>query len=181
MSVQAGRATGGYAHRMPDDAWEGALPAPLPAARAFLWSAGQRCSRPVAEPESSQYCAYSFTVDGAAVRFRSAKTTPTKPGQFVTVWQRSAAGPIRPFDLADAVDHFVIGVRDETRTSDQEHHGYFVFPAVVLAEHHIVSRNGVGGKRGFRLYPPWANAANPQSRRSQSWQLVHYRAMPAVP
>src|SRR4051794_9050304 len=71
----------------------------LLAAKASVYDpAGRACSRPVAEAESAEYAAYELTVAGRAVRFRAAKTTPTKVGQFVTVWKRSAGGPIRPFD-----------------------------------------------------------------------------------
>ncbi|RCH70735.1 hypothetical protein DT019_00145 [Streptomyces sp. SDr-06] len=55
---------------------------------------GFDCSRPEPEPESAEYVAHRFTLDGQAVRFRVAKTTPTQVGQFVTLWQRSSEGPI---------------------------------------------------------------------------------------
>lgn len=82
---------------------------------------GFACSQPVPEPESAEYAAHTFTLDGLSVRFRAARTTPTKVGQFVTVWKRSPGGPIQPFDVADPVDLFVISCRDG------EHFGQFVF------------------------------------------------------
>lgn len=87
----------------------------LLAAKALLYDpCGFVCSRPVPEEESTAYAAHSFAVDGLAVRFRVAKVTPTKVGQFVTVWKRApGGGPIAPFDAADAVDLFVISARDE--------------------------------------------------------------------
>ncbi|MYW02730.1 MepB family protein [Streptomyces sp. SID3343] len=142
----------------------------LVAARALVYDpAGFVCSRPVAEAESAEYGAYELTVDGRSVRFRVAKTTPTKVGGFVTVWQRSEAGPIRPFDAGDAVDLFVVSARD-----GGGRFGQFVFPCEVLRERDIVSTAGVGGKRGFRVYPPWVVTANPQARRTQTWQLGHF-------
>ncbi|MET7713639.1 MepB family protein [Streptomyces sp. NPDC005407] len=129
---------------------------------------GFSCSRPVPEAESAEYGAHEFTLDGFSVRFRVAKTTPTKAGQFVTVWKRSAGGPIQPFDAEDPVDLFVISTRDS------HHFGQFVFPRDVLCERDVVSRNGSGGKRAFRVYPPWVTTTNRQARSSQAWQLDHF-------
>ncbi|MFJ1707724.1 MepB family protein [Kitasatospora sp. NPDC088346] len=129
---------------------------------------GFRCSPPVAEPESADYGAHAFTLDGRAVRFRTGRTTPTKPGQFVTVWQRSPDGPIRPFEAGDGIDLVVVSTRDGGRF------GQFVLPWEVLRERGVVAGPGTDGKRGFRVYPPWAVTANRQARGSQAWQLEHF-------
>ncbi|KIZ13479.1 MepB domain containing protein [Streptomyces natalensis ATCC 27448] len=135
--------------------------------------AGLRCSQPVPEAESAEYAAHSFTVDGREVRFRAAKTTPTKTGQFVTVWKRRDGGPIEPYGIEDPVDLFVISTREG------EHVGQFVFPCEVLAARDIVSRNGSGGKRGIRVYPPWAMTTSRQARATQKWQVEHFLPVPA--
>ncbi|WP_406284455.1 MepB family protein [Embleya sp. NBC_00896] len=158
------------------EAWAaaGRVQGELLAVKASVYDpCGFRCSRPEAEPESADYGAYAFTVDGARVRFRVGRTTPTKVGQFVTVWQRSAEGPIRPFDAADPVDLFVIGSRMG------EHFGQFVFPRAVLRARGVVSVDGVGGKRGFRVYPPWVVTENRQARAAQAWQVEHFLSIPA--
>ena len=129
---------------------------------------GFTCSQPISEPEGAEYAAHAFTLDGLAVRFRVAKTTPTKVGQFVTVWQRSVEGPIRPFDADDGIDLFVISSRDGARF------GQFVFPREVLCERGVMSRNGTGGKRGFRVYPPWVTTTNRQAASTRSWQVNHF-------
>ncbi|MFJ6013174.1 MepB family protein [Streptomyces sp. NPDC092952] len=145
--------------------WTGS-PDDLLAAKALVYDPGGfDCSPPVPEPESAEYAACAFTLDGRSVRFRVARTTPTKVGQFVTVWQRSAEGPIRPFDVADGVDLFVISCRDA------DGFGQFVFPREVLCERGIVSRDGSGGKRGFRVYPPWVATTSRQARSTQTWQV----------
>ncbi|MFI9235381.1 MepB family protein [Streptomyces sp. NPDC053079] len=133
---------------------------------------GFTCSQPVPEAESAEYGACAFTLDGLAVRFRVAKTTPTKVGQFVTVWKRSASGPIQPFDAEDPVDLFVISMREGDRF------GQFVFPREVLRARDIVSTNGSGGKRGFRVYPPWVTTTNRQARSTQAWQVEHFLQLP---
>jgi len=50
--------------------------------------------------ESADYDAYTFKLNGLNILFRSAKTTPTKARQFVTLWKR-LNGPILPFDSKD--------------------------------------------------------------------------------
>ncbi|MEV5241852.1 MepB family protein [Streptomyces cinnamoneus] len=141
----------------------------LQAAKTLVYDPiGFACSQPVPEPESAEYAAHGFTLDGMSVRFRVAKTTPTKVGQFVTVWQRSEEGPIRPFDVEDGVDLFVISSREGGQF------GQFVFPREVLCERGIVSRNGSGGKRGFRVYPPWVTTTSRQAGNTQAWQVNHF-------
>ncbi|WP_459651108.1 MepB family protein [Kitasatospora sp. Ki12] len=138
----------------------------LVAAKALVYDrCGFSCSQPVPESESADYAAHEFTLDGLAVRFRAARTTPTKAGQFVTVWKRSPAGPIQPFDVTDPVDLFVISTRDG--------HGFgqFVFPMDALRRHGVVSADGSGGKRALRVYPPWVTPPNRQAGRTQAWQL----------
>ena len=50
------------------------------------------CSPVVAEIESAEYGAYIFEINGFKIRFRVAKITPTKVGQFVTLWKRIEKG-----------------------------------------------------------------------------------------
>ncbi|MEU6758129.1 MepB family protein [Streptomyces sp. NPDC046685] len=145
----------------------------LLAAKALLYDpCGFACSQPVPEAESAEYAAHTFTLDGLAVRFRAARTTPTKVGQFVTVWKRSPDGPIQPFDVTDPVDLFVISSRDG------HHFGQFVFPLDVLRRRGVVSENGSGGKRAFRVYPPWVTTTNRQAGTAQAWQLDHFLYLP---
>lgn len=149
------------------------VPGDLLRAKSLVYDpSGFSCSQPAPEAESAEYGACAFTLDGLSVRFRTAKTTPTKVGQFVTVWRRSASGPIRPFDTEDAVDLFVISTREGERF------GQFVFPRDVLCERDIVSTNGAGGKRAFRVYPPWVTTTNRQARSTQAWQVRHFLQLP---
>lgn len=122
------------------------------------------------EPESEDYGAYTFQINSSNILFRVAKTTPTKAGQFVTLWKRSAQGPIRPYDQADSVDLAMVSVcKDEQR-------GLFVFPKEILIKHQVFSREGRGGKRAIRVYPPWDHALNAQALKTQKWQGEYFFA-----
>jgi len=79
------------------------------------------------EPESEEYGAHTFSLENSIIKFRVAKTTPKKIGQFVTCWKRNQVGPIQPFDLEDSFDFLVVTVRSG------ENFGQFVFPKAVLS------------------------------------------------
>ena len=130
------------------------------------------CSFPEKEKESAEYAAYSFTINEKSILFRSAKITPTKIGQFVTLWKRIEKGPIQPFDYTDAMDLIVISVRKENCV------GQFVFPKAVLCEKGIISTTTKEGKRAIRVYPPWDEAINKQAQKTQQWQLEYFLEIP---
>ena len=120
------------------------------------------------EAESKEYGAFDFEMNDQRIKFRIGKITPTKIGQFTTLWKRIGTGPILPFDIADPIDLFVISVRNS------QHFGQFVFPKTVLCEKGIVSKDGKGGKRAMRIYPPWDVAENLQAKKTQKWQLIYF-------
>lgn len=130
-------------------------------------------TQPIAEAESADYSACTFAVNGMEARFRVAKTTPTKTGQFVTLWKREGKGPIQPFDVADPVELFIISTRKGNEL------GQFVFPKEVLLQQDIVSLNNQGGKRAIRVYPPWDVTTSKQAQRTQQWQLNYFVHIPA--
>jgi len=122
----------------------------------------------VPEKESSDYNAYTFTLNGKRIVFRSAKITPTKTGQFVTLSKRLGNGPIMPFDATDAIDRVVISVQKGN------YYGQFVFPKEVLAKKGVFTTNCKDGKRALRVYPPWDVTQNTQAIRTQRWQLDYF-------
>ena len=126
------------------------------------------CSFPIKEAESSEYGAYTFKIDTLSVTFRVAKITPTKIGQFVTLWKRIRKGPIQPFDSTDSIDLFIISTRKNNRF------GQFVFPKSALCEHGIVSTKNKEGKRAIRVYPPWDVTLSKQAQKTQKWQLDYF-------
>ena len=129
---------------------------------------GLQCLDFKPEVESQEYGACSFTVDGRSVRFRVAKITPTKIGQFVTFWKRIGTGPIMPFDGADGIDFFMVSVRKDN------HCGLFIFPQAVLLAKDVISKNGKGGKRAIRVYPSWDVTDSKQAQATQAWQVRYF-------
>ncbi|MBW3502334.1 MepB family protein [Janthinobacterium sp. NKUCC08_JDC] len=122
---------------------------------------------PVPEAESAEYGACRAELDGKRLVLRVAKTTPTKTGQFVTVWKRPHPdAEIAPLDDADPVDVVIIAVAND----DGAQHGFFIFPRKVLLERGVMSRAGQGGKRALRVYPPWCTPESVQAQRTQRWQ-----------
>ena len=121
------------------------------------------------EAESVEYGASRFGLDGHTIAFRVAKTTPTKIGQFVTIWKRPRPGStIAPFDVDDGVAFVVVSVSDAT------HRGQFVFDHKILASKGIMAINGKGGKRAIRVYPPWVKPVAKEAVRTQQWQLQYF-------
>src|SRR5690606_28304595 len=98
----------------------------------------------VLHPESSDYEACSFKINNKQIEYRTSKITPTKTGQFVTIWKRNTEDITGPFDISDSFDLVIISSRAEDRI------GQFIFPKNLLAEKGVISRNKKGGKRGIR-------------------------------
>lgn len=126
----------------------------------------------ILEPESQEYSALSFSINGSKFKFRSSKITPTKIGQFVTCWKRNSAGITEPFDVSDDFDFLIVQATDGTRF------GQFVFPKTVLVEKKIITNLESEGKRGFRVYPRWDKTDNAQAQRTQKWQLMYFFEIP---
>ncbi|POH73616.1 MepB domain containing protein [Arthrobacter glacialis] len=141
----------------------------IPESAQQQWhKAGLAWADVVPETESAEYCAHRLTLGGRSAIFRVAKTTPTKAGQFVTLWQRSLEGPIRPFDMHDGVELFVVQAALGAGL------GEFVFPLGALARHGVVSVDGKGGKRAMRVYAPDVVTTSVQARRTQKWQCEYF-------
>ena len=118
--------------------------------------------------ESSAYGACSFELNGKAVQHRVSKITPTKVGQFVTIWKRNQEGITAPFDILDNIDFLIISSRSG------DNFGQFIFPKSILAEKELITLNGREGKRGVRVYPPWDITTNKQATNAQSWQTKYF-------
>lgn len=118
--------------------------------------------------ESTEYGACSFELNGHTIEHRISKITPTKTGQFVTIWKRDKKGITAPFDISDNIDFIVV-------TSKRDNDiGQFIFPKSVLAEKGIISQKDKEGKRGIRVYPSWDTTTNKQAEKTQSWQTRYF-------
>ncbi|WP_053222683.1 MepB family protein [Roseivirga seohaensis] len=123
------------------------------------------------ERESQDYGACTFELNGLQIVSRNAKVTPTKIGQFVTLWKRLNNGPIQPFDALDQIDFVVVNVSAENQL------GQFVFPKKVLLEKGVFSTASKEGKRALRVYPLWDKPTSKQALKTQQWQLDYFLAI----
>ena len=121
--------------------------------------------------ESREYGACTFELNGKIIEQRISKITPTKAGQFVTIWKRNKDGITEPFDYEDNFDFVIITARND------ENFGQFIFPKSVLADNGIITKNGKAGKRGIRVYPIWDITTNKQAMKTQSWQTKYFMAI----
>jgi hypothetical protein len=118
--------------------------------------------------ESSAYGACNFELGPHKIEHRTAKTTPTKHGQFVTIWKRNNEGATAPLDMLDDLDFMIITVLKGNKI------GQFIFPKSELALRGIITHNGKIGKRGVRVYPTWDPAPNQQAAKTQNWQASFF-------
>jgi len=132
---------------------------------------GLTLSHVATELESKEYAACNFRLNGQNVKFRLAKITPAKVGQFVTIWKRNEKGITQPFDISDGFDLYIIAVRKEDQS------GLFIFPTSVLHDKKILSGKTRDGKRGTRVYPAWDITLNKQAQKTQQWQLKYFVAI----
>jgi len=121
-----------------------------------------------AHKESKEYAACSFELNDKTIEHRQAKITPTKTGQFVTIWKRNTNGITEPFNAADDIDYLFITTRKDDNL------GQFIFPKSVLIDKGIFTLKGEDGKRGIRVYPPWDIPTNIQAQKTQDWQVKYF-------
>ena len=116
------------------------------------------------ELESQEYFANTFELNNQKVKFRMAKITPTKTGQFVAIWKRNENGITEPNNVEDKFEFYIIGTREN------EKFGVFIFDKTILSENKILTNKNVEGKRGIRVYPNWSKTENKQAQKTQNWQ-----------
>jgi len=121
--------------------------------------------------ESATYGACSFELNGKSVQYRVSKITPTKTGQFVTIWKRNKDGITQPYAISDEIDFIIISAKNGTNF------GQFIFPKSVLADKGIITKNSKEGKRGIRVYAPWDITTNQQAKKTQAWQKNYFLAI----
>ncbi|RZJ54080.1 MAG: hypothetical protein EOO44_06345 [Flavobacterium sp.] len=125
-------------------------------------------TEPQPELESAEYSAYRFDLNNKHICYREAKITPTKTGQFVTLWKRNSSKIIAPFDISDKIDFVIVSVRKNDVL------GHFIFPQSVLFEKGIFSTPKKEGIRATRVYAPWDETKSKQAQKTQKWQLDYF-------
>ncbi|MFP3591034.1 MepB family protein [Chryseobacterium sp. SIMBA_038] len=118
--------------------------------------------------ECEEYFGHNFSLNNFKIKFRKAKITPTKNGQFVTLWRRNSEGKTEPFNASDDFDFYIIA------TENDPQYGFFIFPKKVLAEKYILTDNQKEGKRGFRVYPNWDEPESKQAEKTKNWQTKYF-------
>lgn len=124
------------------------------------------------EKESHDYFAAQFELNNLKIIFREAKITPTKIGQFVTLWKRIDEKPIQPFATSDDFDLVIINTNTPTNS------GQFIFPKSILEQKGYLQSLCKKGKLGFRVYPSWDKTLNKQAQQTQKWQLDYFLEIP---
>lgn len=121
------------------------------------------------EPECKEYFGFNFQLNTFQIKFRKAKITPTKTGQFVTLWRRNfVSKETEPFHSEDQFDFYLIV------TETTENFGFFFFTNDVLIKNQILTTDSKQGKRGFRVYPNWDIPQNKQAAKTQNWQVPFF-------
>lgn len=120
------------------------------------------------DAECEEYCGCNFNIGQFRIKFRKAKITPKKTGQFVTLWKRNAQKQTEPFHFNDDFDFYIVAIRQ------QNQFGIFLFPKSVLSEKRILTSQNSEGKRGFRLYSAWDFPKNKQAEKTKNWQSEYF-------
>lgn len=81
------------------------------------------------EKQNAEYGAGVFRLSSKTVRFRVAKITPTKIGQFVAFWEKDNNNKNRPFLFEEAPELLVV-----TTFKNNNEFGQFVFPKDILVK-----------------------------------------------
>ena len=93
------------------------------------------------ETQNSDHGAGIFQLNSKSVRFRVAKITPTKIGQFVAFWEKDEANKNQAFSYDNATDLLVINTFGRNGI-----YGQFVFPKEVLLKQNILKTSKTKGK-----------------------------------
>ena len=128
------------------------------------------CTNLVLEKEHTKYGGCSFKINSCNIKLRIAKITPTKNGQFVTLWKRNLHSlKMEPYNIKDNYDFYIIICRKKNKL------GQFIFPKKILYQYGILSsdENDIkNGKRAFRVYPSWDEKLI--TTDEHKWQLDYF-------
>jgi hypothetical protein len=135
---------------------------------SILKSIGLKISEVNTDNECADYHGLNFQIHNLNIKFRKAKVTPKKTGQFVTLWKRNAIGKTEPFNSTDNFDFYIIA------TEQGNKFGFFLFSKQILVEKRILTGNDIKGKLGFRVYSSWHIPDNKQAEKTKEWQSRYF-------
>lgn len=121
------------------------------------------------EAQNADYGAGIFQLNSKSVRFRVAKITPNKNGQFVSFWEKDENNKNQPYTYDHATDLLVINT-----FANSNRFGQFVFPKDVLEQQDILKTATTKGKMAIRVYPSWDEPTSKQAINTQKWQLDYF-------
>lgn len=121
------------------------------------------------EKQNAKYGAGVFQLESKMIRFRVAKITPTKVGQFVAFWEKDSDNKNCPFLYEVAPELLVI----TTFKNDYEF-GQFIFPKELLIKKNILRSKSTNGKMAMRVYPSWDKPTSQQAIKTQKWQSFYF-------
>lgn len=119
------------------------------------------------EEQNKEYSGAMIPFEQDWIRFRKAKITPKKIGQFVAFWEKKA-GKNSPYFSDTKASFTVIYVESK------EQSGVFIFPKKVLVEQGILSSSAKKGKMAIRVYPSWDAPTSKQAQQTQKWQVQYF-------
>lgn len=122
------------------------------------------------QAQQSDYEAGTVRLNDGLWRIRTARVTPKKPGAFVAVWERNAAGKTQPFS-DDGITGLMVFVEEGPRF------GVFRFSPSQLKLLGVTQSVSQAGKRGFRVYPSWCSELNAQASRTQQAQAASFELL----
>ncbi|MGE6415591.1 MepB family protein [Planococcus kocurii] len=121
------------------------------------------------EQQNAKYGAGTFQLSFNTVRFRVAKITPTKIGQFVAFWEKDKNNKNQPYSYEEAPELLVI-----TTFKGEYEFGQFIFPKEILFNQNILRSESSKGKMAVRVYPSWDIPTSKQAMETQKWQLPYF-------
>ena len=118
--------------------------------------------------DNADYSGASIYFNKYKMKFRNAKITPKKIGQFVTLWKKNLVHKNEPYHIDDDFDYYIIVAKEKQKF------GFFFFPKQVLVKQNILSEENRIGKMGFRVYPVWDAPTNKQAIKTKQWQASYF-------
>ncbi|MHA0858080.1 MepB family protein [Paenibacillus sp. CMAA1364] len=121
------------------------------------------------EIQNEKYGAGIFRINSKTVRFRVARITPKKKGQFIACWEKDSDNNNQAYSYENTTDLLVVN------TFGSNHDvGQFIFPKEILLKHNILKTDTSKGKMALRVYPSWDTLSSKQAIATQSWQSPYF-------